>query len=103
MVIGAGLGSGGRDGGQRAGGTAVSGASRSPCSATRSSTSPLVNTRSSRRVHCSTSSQVTGVDTVGRLRARSEYGAIVVLWALFWLQSMRTLPGRSDLVIRETT
>ena len=33
----------------------------------------------------------------------AEYGAIVVLWALFWLQSMRTLPGRSDLVIRETT
>ena len=33
--------------------------------------------------HASTSSHVTGVDTVGSGRARSEYGAIVVLWNAF--------------------
>ena len=42
-----------------------------------------------------TSSQVSGADTVGSAPARSEYGATVVLAALFWLQSMKTLPGRS--------
>ncbi len=41
----------------------------------------------------------TGVDTVGRGRARSEYGAIVVLCRLFWLQSMNTLFGRTALAI----
>ena len=39
----------------------------------------------------STSSQVSGVDTVGCGRARSEYGATVVLAGLFWLQSTKHL------------
>ena len=51
----------------------------------------------------STSSQVTGVDTVGRGRARSEYTATVVLWRLFWLQSMKTLPGRTLFFMTEVT
>ena len=34
---------------------------------------------------------------------RMEYGAIVVLAALFWLQSMKTLPLRTFLSIDETT
>ena len=51
----------------------------------------------------STSSQVTGVDTVGRGRARSEYTATVVLCRLFWLQSMKTLPGRAFLAIVDVT
>ncbi len=46
---------------------------------------------------------VTGVDTVGSCRARSEYGAIVVLWWAFWLQSTNTLPGRSTLAITVVT
>jgi hypothetical protein len=50
-----------------------------------------------------TSPQVTGVETVGCSRARSEYGAMVVLDPLFCDQSMRTLPGRADFVIRDTT
>jgi len=50
-----------------------------------------------------TSSQVTGVDTVGVLIARSEYGATVVLAALFWLQSMNTLPRRNGLAMRDVT
>ena len=45
-----------------------------------------------------TSSHVTGVDTVGRSRARSEYTQTVVLCSSFWLQSMKTLPLRSVLV-----
>ena len=49
-----------------------SGANRSPSSSTRASTSSLVKTRSAGVRHASTSSQVTGVDTVGRDRARSE-------------------------------
>ena len=52
---------------------------------------------------CSTSSQVTGVDTVGSGRARSEYGAIVVLATWFWLQSMRTRPLRSSFFMLATT
>src|SRR3712207_9108204 len=47
----------------------------------------------------STSSHVSGVEAVGDGWARSEYGATVVLAALFWLQSMKTLPGRSTLAI----
>ena len=42
----------------------------------------------------STSSHVTGVDTVGCSRARNEYTAIVVLCSSFWLQSTNTLPVR---------
>ena len=49
--------------------------------------------------HASTSSHVTGVDTVGSGRARSEYGAIVVLWWAFWLQSTKILPGRTAFAI----
>ena len=30
---------------------------------------------------------------MGRGRARSEYAHTVVLWRLFWLQSISTLPG----------
>ena len=62
-----------------------------------------MKTRSLAARQAATSSQVRGVDTVGRGLARSEYGAMVVLEALFWLQSTRTFPGRSDLVILEIT
>jgi membrane-associated phospholipid phosphatase len=48
------------------------GAKRSPVPATRSSTSGAVNFRSSGAVQASTSSQVTGVETVGAGRARKE-------------------------------
>src|SRR5207245_9588899 len=50
-----------------------------------------------------TSSQVTGIDTVGRSRARSEYTQTVVLCGSFWLQSRSTFPERSDFFIFETT
>ena len=53
--------------------------------------------------HASTSSHVTGVDTVGSGRARNEYGAIVVLWWAFWLQSTKTLPGRTAFAITVVT
>src|SRR3712207_8878580 len=43
---------------------------------------------------CSTSAHVTGVDTVGRTLARSEYTHTVVLCSSFWLQSISTLPVR---------
>ena len=43
--------------------------------------------------HAITSSQRSGVETVGIGFARSEYGATVVFAGLFWLQSMKTLPG----------
>ena len=46
---------------------------------------------------------MTGVDTVGCSRARSEYTHTVVFTWSFWLQSMKTLPLRSSLVICETT
>ncbi len=48
----------------------------------------------------STSSQVTGVETVGCSRARSEYTATVVLCSSFWLQSTKTLPVRMLLHLR---
>ena len=69
-------------------------------SATRSSTSPA-SKRSSRSpaAAASTSSHDTGVDTVGSGLARSEYGAIVVLWWAFWLQSTKIFPGRWTLAI----
>ena len=47
-------------------------AKRSPCSATRSSTSAVSKASGSPPAAASTSSHVTGVDTVGRGRARSE-------------------------------
>ena len=56
-----------------------------------------------RRDAASTSSQVTGVETVGRSFARSEYTLTVVLCSSFWLQSISTLPPRSDFVMRDTT
>ena len=55
------------------------------------------------RADAATSSQVSGVDTHGSGRARRAYGATVVLAALFWLQSTKTLPRRSSLRICETT
>ena len=64
--------------------------------------SSAVKNRSCGWRQASTSSQLTGVETVGNWRARSEYGATVVLEPLFWLQSMSTLPARSFLVIRDT-
>ena len=44
-----------------------------------------------------------GVDTVGRSRARNEYGAIVVFAGLFCDQSMNTFPGRCAFAIVDTT
>ena len=46
----------------------------------------------------STSSQVTGVDTVGCSRARSEYTETVVLCSSFWLQSTNTFPPADRLL-----
>ena len=66
----------------------------------RSSTS---SNSSWRRPPASTSSHVLGAATVGRSRPRSENGAIVVLFALFWLQSMKTRPSRSSRRITEVT
>ena len=45
----------------------------------------------------------TGVETAGTDRARTVYGAAVVLRAAFWLQSTNTFPGRRLRVIRCTT
>ena len=45
---------------------------------------------------------MSGADTVGKAWARSEYGVTVVLAALFWLQSMKTFPGRRCLAICDT-
>ena len=47
-------------------------ANRSPCASTRARTSGAVNVRSATEPQAATSSQVTGVETVGRSRARSE-------------------------------
>ena len=44
-----------------------------------------------------------GAATNGCSRPRREYGATVVLFALFWLQSMRTLASRLDFFMSETT
>ncbi len=43
-----------------------------------------------------------GAATVGRNRPRREYGAIVVLFWLFWLQSMSTRPSRSVFFMLDT-
>jgi len=51
----------------------------------------------------STSSQWSGVDTVGSSMARSDHTHTVVLWASFWLQSTSTLPARKSLRIEATT
>jgi hypothetical protein len=50
-----------------------------------------------------TSSQVTGVETVGRSFARTEYTLIVVLCSSFCDQSTKIFPARSDFVMRDTT
>src|SRR5258708_39841037 len=82
------------------------GANRSPTFLTRSRT--WAASKTSREAsfffrHFSTSSQLTGVETVGLSRARSEYTAMVVLWSSFWLQSTKTLPVRIAFFISETT
>ena len=74
-------------------------ANRSPHRSTRSSTCSVVNRSASPDP---TSSQPTGVETVGSSRARSEYGATVVFAELFWLQSTNTLPPRTAFVMRDT-
>ena len=78
-------------------------ANRSPSSSTRSSTSAVSNASGSPSAAPSTSSHVTGVETVGWGRARTEYTAIVVLCRLFWLQSTSTLPLRRLFFMFETT
>src|SRR3954451_24410630 len=79
---------------------------RSPCSSTRASTSSIPKTSESaspRSTASETSSHVTGVETVGRAFARTEYAHTIDLCSVFWLQSMNTLPRRASLAIRETT
>src|SRR5215472_11830561 len=71
---------------------------RSPICSTRCSTASESKTRKSgsrASRQPATSSHVTGVETVGRSRARSEYTLTVVLYSSFWLQSISTLPSRS--------
>ena len=83
-----------------------SSAKRSPFFSTLRSTSDVSNVRSCAFfcfAHRCTSSAVTGVDTVGRGRARTEYTATVVFAGWFWLQSINTRPCRSDLRMLETT
>src|ERR687893_748516 len=82
------------------------GANRSPWRSTRSSTSAESNVSMSASFAArasSTSSQVTGVDTVGRSFARSEYTHTVVLCSSFCDQSTNTLPWRSSLAMFDTT
>src|SRR5205814_4841800 len=50
-----------------------------------------------------TSSQVTGVETVGSSLARKLYTQIVVLCSSFWLQSTNTFPLRSAFDMFEVT
>ena len=69
----------------------------------RSSTSSGVNANAPGSRHRRTSTHVTGVATVGTSRPRTEYGAIVVLAGLFWLQSMKTLPSRRAFVVVAVT
>src|SRR5207302_4280048 len=81
------------------------GSKRSPNLSTRSNTcgasktsrlgSFFLNVRS-------TSSQVTGVETVGRSRARSEYTAMVVLCSSFWLPFTKTLLVRRAFFMSDT-
>jgi hypothetical protein len=70
-VSGSGRGFGERAGDQGLGGSRR-GANRSPCWATRSSTVSAVKNRSWGWRQDATSSQLTGVETVGNWRARSE-------------------------------
>ena len=55
------------------------------------------------RAQRATSAGVTGVDTVGSGRARSEQAATVVLVGMLWLQSMSTLPARRSRRMLDTT
>ncbi len=79
---------------------AVSSASGSPRRATRLSTS---RKSSCARSLLASSRHVRGAATIGCDRPRSEYGAIVVLLPLFWLQSTSTLPSRSVFLMSLTT
>src|SRR4029077_18930449 len=82
------------------------GSKRSPCLATRARTCSDSKTRSlgsPALKHFSTSVHDTGVETVGRWRARSEYTLTVVLYWSFWLQSISTRPVRSSLSCLWTT
>ena len=77
-------------------------AKRSPCS--RDAGEHLVGGERERRSGspassaASTSSQRSGVETVGRSLARSEYTQTVVLCSSFWLQSTSTLPAAQRLL-----
>jgi flagellar motor switch/type III secretory pathway protein FliN len=69
-------------------------ANRSPARSTRSSAASGENTSprsSSSSTAAPSSSQVTGIETVGTSRARIEYTHTVVLCRSFWLQSTNTL------------
>src|SRR3954471_15700162 len=86
--------------------SSTTGANRSPWRSTRSSTSAESNVSrpaSSLARASSTSSQVTGVETVGRSLARSEYTHTVVLCSSFCDQSISTLPWRRSLRMSDTT
>src|SRR6187397_1981586 len=74
-------------------------------SASRSSTSSNLNcsSPSGSSAPASTSSQVTGVATVGSSRPRSEYGESVVFAPAFCDQSRKTFPDRLDLVMVAVT
>src|SRR5713101_788776 len=77
----------------------ITGSNRSPSFSTRLRTWSESNTSfvgSPAFKQRSTSSQDTGVETVGRDRARSEYTLTVVLYWSFWLQSISTRPVRSS-------
>ena len=63
----------------------TSGDSRSPYVSSRPSMSPAPNVSCPGSVHPATSSQVTGAETVGSVRARRVYGVAVVFAAAFWL------------------
>src|SRR5258708_5201427 len=77
----------------------ATGSKRSPSLATRLRTCSQSKTSrlgSFAFKHFSTSSHVTGVETVARARARNEYTLTVVLYSSFWLQSISTRPVRSS-------
>src|SRR5207253_5930778 len=74
------------------------GSKRSPSFSTRARVLSERNFRTSALFffrQLATSSQVTGVETVGSSLARSEYTQMVVLCSSFWLQSTNTFPLRT--------
>src|SRR5438552_5516357 len=82
------------------------GSKRSPIFSTRARTLSERNFRRSALFffrQLATSSQVTGVETVGSSLARSEYTQMVVLCSSFWLQSTNTFPLRTDFDMLEVT